>query len=222
MKIFISDRRNARWCILLFLFLAVIIAGCQQAQEISTTTTSTTTTTTTSTTTTLAGENYFPHAGGNTWFYISSDGSSQITTVEGTAFVGSLPTQIFKTLYISPSDIKTTSEAYFRVTSSGAYYYGLPGWTTTEGYVYLSFPLEVGKSWIFYSIASSSIMANVVAHEDLMVPAGTFECYKVIFTTMNGSVETGSSNIWFGNNAGMVKMTSSYSTVETVLQWKNI
>jgi hypothetical protein len=107
------------------------------------------------------------------------------------------------------------------VTSSGAYYYGSPGWTTTDGYVYLSFPLEVGKSWIFYSMSPFSMIANVTAREDLTLPAGAFECYKVTFVFMNGSLEAGTSNIWFGNNAGMVKSTTSFSTVETVLQWKN-
>lgn len=41
------------------------------------------------------GESYFPHAQGNSWRMTSTDGSSQIMTVEGTASVGSTTVQCF-------------------------------------------------------------------------------------------------------------------------------
>ncbi|MFA4844219.1 MAG: hypothetical protein WC632_04620 [Candidatus Margulisiibacteriota bacterium] len=166
------------------------------------------------------GESYFPHAQGNTWRITGSDGSSQIMTVEGTASIGSTTVQCFSSLYISSSNAKSTSEAYYRIDSSGVYSHGSPSYPTSTGVKILAFPLEVGKSWESISGSYSTTM-SVTAKENVTVPAGTFDCYKIAAVTMYGTVEAGNSNIWLGNNAGIVKVTSSTSTVESVLAWKN-
>jgi hypothetical protein len=150
-----------------------------------------------------------------------TDGGSQITTVDGTAVVGPKVVQVFKTNTTSSTGVRTTSEVYYVVSSSGAYIYGFSGWTTNEAFVYLSFPLEVGKSWVFYNIPPFLTRASVEARENLVLPAGTFDCFKIKYTSFNGTVESSFSNTWYGNGAGMVKITDSSSTVETVLQWKN-
>jgi hypothetical protein len=108
-----------------------------------------------------------------------------------------------------------------KVDSSGVYYY--PSLTTTEAYTFLSYPLEVGKNWIYYDLGpnSYSSRATVAAQEDVTVSAGTFNCYKITFAYLRGTVEVGSSNIWFGKNVGMVKTTTSSTTYETQLVWKS-
>jgi hypothetical protein len=83
----------------------------------------------------------------------------------------------------------------------------------------LAFPLEVGKTWNAIPV-SSQIVGTVVARENVTVPAGTFDCYKVSMVTTSGSYSF-TSTAWIGNNVGLVKSTSDYSTAETVLVSKN-
>lgn len=190
----------------------IILLGCfTQTTEITSTTTTTTT----------AGENYFPHADGNTWYYAGTDGNTHTITVDGTAVIGTKVVQVFKTFNTSSTGAGTTSEAYYLVSSSGVYNYGGSGWSTTEAFIYLSFPLAVGKSWTFYNIPPVLATASVEARENLVVPAGTFDCFKIKYTYLYGTDEASSSNVWLGNGAGIVKSTNSSSTVETVLQSKN-
>jgi hypothetical protein len=185
-------------------FIAIFVSSCSLLQQTSS----------------GGGESYFPSVDGNTWFLVNNDGSSQLMTVEGTVTIGSVTAKRFYSTYFSSSYGTSTSESYFRVDSSGVYAHGSPTSPMSIGIPFLVFPLEVGKSWDIVTGTYSS-KANIVAKENVTVPAGTFDCYKVKYSSYNGTVETYSYNYWFGNNAGPVKMTSGYSTFETVLQWKN-
>jgi len=202
-------RGRAMFAVLVFAGLGLIMAGCSSLQSTSG----------------GGGENYFPHAQGNTWRHPSTDGSSQVMTVEGTTSVGSITVQKFSSCYHSASGYTSTSEAYYKIDGSGVYSHGSPNYPSSVGIPFIVFPLDVGKTWDVIISGSTSAKATVVSKENVTVPAGTFDCYKVSYssTYMNyvGSTETNTSTVWFGNNAGIVKSTTSNSTVETVLEWKN-
>lgn len=188
-----------------FVGLALVMAGCSLLQPTSS----------------GGGESYFPHAQGNTWRHSSADGSSQVMTAEGSTSIGSTTVQIFSSTYISATGSVSTSEAYYRVDGSGVYAHGSSDYPSSIGLPFLSFPLEVGKTWDIVISGSYANKASVVAKESVTVPAGTFDCYKVNYFTLNGTIEIYNSNIWFGNNVGIVKANSSSSTIETILQWKS-
>lgn len=168
------------------------------------------------------GESYFPHAEGNTWALNGSDGSSRVMTVEGTAVIGGATVQRFASSYRSASTGLPAIEVYYyRVDGSGVYFYGTAGDPFTAPIRMIVFPLEVGKTWNAITIGSSySINGAVAAKESVTVPAGTFECYRIVLTTTSGT-GTDTSVTWLGDNAGAVKTTNSSSTVETELAWKN-
>lgn len=163
-------------------------------------------------------EDYFPSDEGDAWHYSGTDGSSQIMTVEGTTQVGANTVQILKSSYTPPTGFTTTGESYFKKDNSGVYLFSAQ---TTEVFTYLSFPLEIGKSWTSYNYSPFTQQATVLARENVTVPAGTFSCYKIGYVFWIGTVEADTQYIWFGDKAGMVKRTSSSSTVEAVLDWKN-
>lgn len=167
------------------------------------------------------GRSYFPNTDSYSWRYSSTDGSSSISTVEGTRQIGSATVQVVKSRYTSASGTVSTGETYWRVEDAGVYIY--PSVSTTESMTFLAFPLEVGKTWKTYDYGTSeySSTASVAARENVTVSAGTFDCYKVGYVTKRGTVELSSSNIWFGDGAGMVKVTSSGSTIESQLAWKS-
>jgi len=167
------------------------------------------------------GESYFPHANGYAWRMTGSDGSSTIMTVEGTASIGSTTVQCFSSLYISSSNTRSTSEAYYKVDGSGVYAHGSPSYPSSIGIPLIQFPLEVGKTWDVMVSGSYSTKATVISKENMTVPAGTFDCYKITLATTYGSSEAYTSTLWLGNNAGIVKSISSTSTVETTLAWKS-
>lgn len=170
------------------------------------------------------GESYFPHAQGNSWRMTSTDGSSQITTVEGTATVGSITVQCFTSLnkmVYSGYTSTYTNESYYRIDSSGVYSHGSPSYPSSIGIPLIQFPLEAGKTWDVAVSGSYSTKATVVSKENVTVPAGTFDCYKINFATTFGTIEAFTSTLWLGNNAGIVKTTVGGSTVESTLAWKN-
>lgn len=167
------------------------------------------------------GESYFPSAIGNTWFSKGTDGTSSLTTVEGTITIGSITAKRFRSYNVSSPTYAYTNEVYYKVDSTGVYVHGQDGVTSSMGIPLLSFPLEVGKSWDIMVSGLNSTRATVLAKETITVPAGTFDCYKIVAVSMYGTIETYRSYLWLGNNAGMVKVTMGSSTVESVLQWKS-
>ena len=214
-------------CLMFFCFTLIGTFGCSKSPENDITTTiitTTTTTTTSTTTTTRPGRNYFPNNDGYSWHYNSSDGTSFIYTFEGTAVInGSLSVQNYKSTQIDSSgNPLSTSEAYYRINDAGVYFYGMPSYTTTEGWPLLLFPLEVGHSWTFYSFGSYRIVATIIKQETITVPAGPFNCFNVELVSYNGTVESSATEIWFGEGAGIVKETINNTTNDTmVLDSKN-
>jgi hypothetical protein len=191
--------------ILFSMFAIIFLAGCSVLEQTSG----------------GGGESYFPHSNGYTWTYSSNDGGWQILTFEGTALVGSTTVQKYKGYARFASGHTSTSESYFRIDSTGVYSYGSPSYLLTTPQTMFAFPMEVGKTWEAGVSGSYTIRASVQAKENVTVPAGTFDCYKVKFVNYNGTVETYSYNIWLGNNAGMVKQTTTGSTLETVMATKS-
>ena len=193
---------KAIFLIFILVSLAVIMTRCSQPQS-------------------GGGSSYFPNTEGDTWRYSSTDGSTTMTTAEGMISIASTTAQIFRSTYISASGAISNGETYFRVDNSGVYAYGFLGFPFSIGIPLLVFPLEVGKNWNVFVSGPISVNATVVNRENLTVPAGTFDCYKVHYAFMSGTVESYALSFWFGNNAGITKNTTSASTIETVLNWKN-
>ena len=175
------------------------------------------------------GESYFPHAQGNSWVMTGSDGGTETMTVEGTINVGGSNTaQKFCSCYmqnIGASAYTSTGETYYQINGTGAYYWGNSGYVFPAAYTMFPFSLEVGKSWDMIASGSPTVKGIVVARENVAVPAGTFDCYKLAlvatYVLPGGTSETETEYYWLGDNAGFVKLASSSSTVETVLTWKN-
>jgi hypothetical protein len=193
------------FAVVLVLVFSLFVSGCSVLQQSSSS---------------GGGESYFPHAQGNAWRMTATDGSSQTMTVEETAMVGSTAVQCFVTLTTSALGTIYTSEAYYRIDGTGVYAHGSPSSPSSTGVQFIAFPLEIGKSW---QIVAGSYTTNfsVMAKENATVPAGTFDCYKITAIYTYGTTEVARSNLWLGNNAGIVKTTSSTSTIESVLAWKN-
>jgi len=189
---------------LMFVLFGVLVSSCSILQQTSS----------------GGGESYFPSAFGNTWFSKSTNGESSIMTVEGMVNIGSITAKRFFTTNFHSSGA-STNEVYFKIDSSGVYTHGSDGYVSSIGIPFLAFPLEVGKRWDISVTSTFSTRGSILAKENVTVTAGTFDCYKVRFTNYYGTLETDSTDWWFGNNAGIVKIASSSSTFETVLQWKN-
>lgn len=112
---------------------------------------------------------------------------------------------------------------YYRIDSSGVYFHGSSGFFTTESLAVLCFPLEVGKSWLVHN---SGVTGSILARENITVPAGTFDCYKLALVStyiINGVTRESVNYAWLSNNVGIVKSASGpgNSTYESVLEWKN-
>lgn len=214
-------RREATVLSIIILIVGSWLLGCA-TQQASITSTTTTTTTSASTTTT-AGEGFFPHADGNSWRYAYSDGSSMIMTFEGMTLINSVTVQKLKSVFDYLSGVYT-GESYYKVDATGVYVYSL---STTEAAPFLLFPLEIGRKWVQQTSVSpyggyvTTYEASIVSKESTVVPAGTFDSYKMTVTAINNGVVNTTVNYWFGYHAGIVKFNSSSSTVEGQLSWKN-
>lgn len=173
-------------------------------------------------TSTGGGENYFPHTNGLSWVMIYTSGERIVTTVEGTATVGSVEVQVFYSTGIATSGGTTKSDAIYKVDSSGVFFYGSSQYPFPVPFKLFQFPLEIGANWTVYSTGGVTMEGTVLTKENLTVPAGTFNCYKVKFTTRVGTIEPPSNYIWLGENTGPVKIITNYlSTTESFLQSKN-
>jgi hypothetical protein len=167
------------------------------------------------------GESYYPHANGYSWVMAGSDGSLNISTFEGITAVGPTYAQIMRTLIVSANNSCSTSEAYYMVNSSGVYLCGYPGNIYSPALLLFKFPLAVGNTWSVGNLYGLTIEATVISQESVTVPAGTFNSYKIYTVFASGTSFVASFNYWLGKNAGLVKTTSSISTVESVLRSKN-
>jgi len=163
-----------------------------------------------------AGRNFFPNTDGYSWRWEFPEwGFSYIITVEGTTQIGSITAQVGHLTGVF-GGYTATMETYWKIDDTGAYYYGMG--TTPEAFTILNFPLEVGKTWECHSSYGLyyPTTVEVLAFEEVTVPAGTFDCYKVSYTAAGGV-----SYYWFGNGVGAVKALMAGSTEEVILTWKN-
>lgn len=160
------------------------------------------------------GKSYFPCTQGYSWRYINDQGVTTMTTVEGTATIGPRVAYRFYSTHISTTGATSTSESYFKVDDSGVY-------LCSKSYPdlainYLLFPLDVGKNWKAADISTAAVY-EVAAKENVTIPLGSFECYKVIITYNDGT----KTNVWYADNVGTIKTFDTYASSESYLDWKN-
>lgn len=191
--------------VLVFVVVLGILGCAQQGTEVAS----------------VQAQSYFPHEDGYSWRYVDDSGTSYIITIEGTATIGSDTFQVIKFSDISSGSLglssffglaSSTTMSYWRVDDTGVYIY--PSTDLTESYYFFSFPLEINKSWTVYENGDYSQTANVVATENITVPAGTFNCYKINYVDRYGTEEAHAVSYWLGEGAGIVKTASSTSISE--------
>ncbi|NQS90153.1 hypothetical protein HQ584_10235 [Patescibacteria group bacterium] len=203
------DRIKVLFVLVLFVCAGFFVYGCSQqgpsASEIG------------------GGTSYFPHNEGNSWIIKSTDGTTTLSTFEGTTVIGGSITvqNCLSSRFDNEGNLTYMAEEYYRADDTGVYLHGNQYSPLTEGLAFLQFPLEVGKSWTFYDGGYYSTIITVAGTERISVPAGTFDCYIVSFGNYVGTVETYTLDFWVGNGVGIAKSTSSISTHESVLEWKN-
>ncbi len=170
-----------------------------------------------------ADKSFFPCEKGYSWVYRGSDGTGSAMTVKGTEEISQeLAVQLFTSCFFDAGgEAVGTSEVYYRLSDSGLYYHGTPSYSINPGLTVLKFPLKEGQSWTVSTHGRYSSVARVARAEKITVPAGTFDCYLVSYVNKRGTIETHSTNIWFGKGAGIVKTAFSSSTIESELVDKN-
>ena len=194
---------------LLFVFIILFAFGCAQTQSVNSQISG-------------GGKSFFPHNDGYTWRSRDTYGDITYSTFEGTKIINSKTTQIFRSCIIEPSGNIITSEVYYIINDSGFYDYPPEPMAFYNIYfTWLSFPLEVNKTWDVIRADTFVMTAKILAKESVVTPAGSFECYKVNYLSTSGTQERDNYNVWFGNNAGIVKSNSNSSTYESYLEWKN-
>ncbi len=187
------------WFIYLVLgfIAAAVITGCETLQAVDTS----------------GGREYFPNTDGYSWTYRApASNTTEVQTAKfsfsGSATVDSLAVQKWKSESFTATTAYT-SESYIRITDTDVKFYGSPTYpSTVETSIFLTFPLRIGAKWY----TSGTYEANVVAQENVTVSLGTYSnCFKVQFGS--GSMVT---NMWFGKNAGIVKIQTIMGTVEVI------
>lgn len=169
------------------------------------------------------GVEYYPHTSGHSWQYSTVPIlGTYITTFEGTKIVGDVETQMLKTTSVLTAGGSIYHEMYYKITDAAVTSYGSDT-PTTETATYLSFPLKVGKSWIYNVTNGDDAIVTVLAKETVTVPAGTFSnCFKISSTRESwGNTQTWE---WFAPNVGYIKnctVTSGVITATLELTSKN-
>jgi hypothetical protein len=184
----------------------------------------------------VAGDReYFPNADGYSWTYkmtcaISSTSEVLTFTVRAT-FAGpttsETPAIKWLKLEIFTPTFSSTSEKTLAmgITDLGVKDYGLLAHfyyiasayplSTNEGYSWFAFPLSIGNKWTF----GQSTEASVIGQENVIVPAGTYSCFKAIANSPLSSSVTLEG--WLAKNVGLVKarfyFTYTNGTLESYL-----
>lgn len=140
----------------------------------------------------------FPLTVGNTWIYHIVDNNA---THIDTYFIA-------KTKVIKSNNVYITNEDYF----------DYEGWYYLDGNLYavnflqsdstseLFFPKNptTGQTWSTYETGPMRLES---LNEKITVQAGTFNCSKIIFTSIPAYV-------WYANNIGVIKFQSSDNSAE--------
>jgi len=155
---------------------------------------------------TTGGVEFFPHTDGYSWTYnievdiLSSPeaiGTMEVT-FNGTTEVSGITVQKRETFLTTYNSLTYTTTHCVKVTDSYVKGYGEIGDTTTEACTTLSFPLSVGKTWTAYTF-ENVFTAEVIAAENVTVPAGTFATFKIDYPAQ------GTAYYWYAENIGLVK-----------------
>ena len=170
---------------------------------------------------TVTDNNWWPHQDGYSWtynvstsWYGSVEGyrstvegyrsTTETWTFDGTANLYNLTVQ--KLINSNPLPNHSSLEAeYILINNSGAFDYGSEGNPTSEPVTVLSYPIEIGGQW--YS--QSYIFCKVLGKENINVPAGTYETYKIRFDLGSGDY----LDKYYAKNVGMVKSFSSINLI---------
>lgn len=120
----------------------------------------------------------YPHANGSEWIY-SYEGENIVRYVISGTFNHPAAGNCQKLInYVAGGGgWQRYDTQYLKVTESDVRLY-LDD-SSSGYYMLLKFPLEVGKQWD----AGKGYTANVSSKETTSVPAGSFECYKIDYTS---------------------------------------
>lgn len=133
----------------------------------------------------------YPHANGSEWTYAYEGVNAVKYVISGTfqhPAAGNTQ-QLITYLYYDGWERYDTD--YLKVTENDMRLY-LDD-TSSDYYMLLKFPLAVGNQWN----AGNGYTANVSSKEKTSVPAGSFDCYKIDYTSSGGSM-----TFWWPSNVG--------------------
>ena len=144
------------------------------------------------------GVEYYPHTDGYRWNYTYTPPGSPTSGNMAREFNG---TQTFNSIacqkFVWTQDFAASSEILANVTSSDVKFYGTSSSPTTDATTWLSFPLQVGKTWTIYG----SYTASVEAFESITVPTGTYNAFKVFY---DYGVPGARYYYWYAKDVGAV------------------
>ncbi len=136
----------------------------------------------------------YPHANGSEWIY-SFEGSDLIKYVISGTFqhpAAGNTQQLISYVFVTAGWQKYDTQ-YLKVTENDMRLY-LDD-TSSDYYMLLKFPLKVGNQWN----AGKGYTANVSSKENASVPAGSFSCYKIDYTSSGWSM-----TFWWPSKVGGV------------------
>lgn len=134
----------------------------------------------------------YPHANGSEWIY-SFEGSDLIKYVISGTFqhpAAGNTQQLISYVFVTDGWQKYDTQ-YLKVTENDMRLY-LDD-TSSDYYMFLKFPLKVGNQWN----AGKGYTANVSSKENASVPAGSFSCYKIDYTSSGWSM-----TFWWPSKVG--------------------
>jgi hypothetical protein len=91
-------------------------------------------------------------------------------------------------------------------------------WEDSTGETILNYPLEVGKTWVYWvkSPGDLKITVEILSKETVSTPAGTFEdCYQIFYYW---ELDRDRHYSWFAPNVGMVKIYDPWNTYTRILK----
>jgi hypothetical protein len=119
----------------------------------------------------------YPHADGSEWVY-SFEGENIVKyVISGTYGHPSAGSTQKLISYVYSGGWQKYDTQYLKVTESDVRLY--LDKSSAGYYMLLKFPLEVGKQWN----AGKGYTANVSSKTTISVPAGSFDCYKIDYTS---------------------------------------
>jgi hypothetical protein len=159
----------------------------------------------------------YPHANGSEWIY-SYEGSDLIKYVISGTFqhpAAGDTQQLIVYVFVTDGWQKAGTQ-YLKVTENDMRLY-LDD-KSSDYYMFLKFPLKVGNQWN----AGMDYTANVSSKETASVPAGSFDCYKVDYTSSDdsmtfwwpskvGGMGAKSYGLWYYNNEPITIELKSYN-----------